>query len=118
MTRQGRIRTFAVLCAAAIILAACYLPDHFKSEVRVGSNGDYAISFYGDLIWAPLYRDIQRGNVPADEIRRHTRQFNRLRVLVDRKDSVEAEGATFPEGAVHGERAAHTTDQSAGDSQT
>jgi hypothetical protein len=56
------------LAAAAILLAACYLPDRFKSEVRVGSNGDYALSFYGDLIWAPLFRDIQRGNVPADEI--------------------------------------------------
>jgi hypothetical protein len=68
MTRKTCLSTFAVLCAAAMILAACYLPDHFKSEVRVGSNGDYAISFYGDLIWAPLYRDIQRGTVAEDEI--------------------------------------------------
>jgi hypothetical protein len=56
------------LAAMAVILAACYLPDRFKSEVRVGSTGDYSLSFYGDLIWAPLFRDIQRGNVPADEI--------------------------------------------------
>jgi hypothetical protein len=59
---------YALLALTAVILAACYLPDHFKSEVRVGSTGDYSISFYGDLIWAPLYRDIERGNVPADEI--------------------------------------------------
>lgn len=59
---------YAILGLAAVILAACYLPDHFKSEVRVGSTGDYSISFYGDLIWAPLFRDIQRGTVPQDEI--------------------------------------------------
>ena len=58
----------AALAAALLVLAGCYLPDKFKSEIRVGSTGDYAISFYGDLIWGPLYRDIQRGNVPADQI--------------------------------------------------
>ena len=57
----------AVLALAAAILAACYLPDHFKSEIRVGSTGDYSLSFYGDLIWAPLYRDIERGNVKAED---------------------------------------------------
>jgi hypothetical protein len=61
-------RAWLALAAVGVILTACYLPDHFKSEVRVGSNGDYALSFYGDLIWAPLYRDIERGKVPADEI--------------------------------------------------
>ncbi len=61
-------RAWLALAATAVILAACYLPDHFKSEVRVGATGDYSLSFYGDLIWAPLFRDIQRGNVPADQI--------------------------------------------------
>lgn len=60
-------RSWLVLAAVAVILAACYLPDKFKAEVRVGGNGDYALSFYGDLIWAPLFRDIQRGNVPPDK---------------------------------------------------
>jgi hypothetical protein len=59
---------YLVLILAAAVLAACYLPDKFKSEVRVSSDGAYAISFYGDLIWAPLFRDIERGTVPADEI--------------------------------------------------
>ena len=61
-------RTWFALATVAAILAACYLPDKFKAEVRVNDNGDYALSYYGDLIWAPLYRDIQRGTVPADEI--------------------------------------------------
>jgi hypothetical protein len=61
-------RAWLALAAAAIVLAACYLPDKFKAEVRVSGTGDYALSFYGDLIWAPLFRDIQRGTVPADKI--------------------------------------------------
>ena len=61
-------RAWIALAAVVAILAACYLPDKFKAEVRVNDNGDYALSYYGDLIWAPLFRDIQRGNVPADQI--------------------------------------------------
>ncbi len=61
-------RAWLALAAAAAILAACYVPDKFKAEVRVSDTGDYALSFYGDLIWAPLFRDIQRGDVPADKI--------------------------------------------------
>jgi len=60
-------KTLAALAVLAA-LAACYLPDRFKSEVRLSPDGTYAISFYGDLIWAPLYRDIQKGKVPADQI--------------------------------------------------
>jgi hypothetical protein len=49
-------------------LSACYVPDKFKSEIRLGATGDYAIGFWGDLVWAPLYRDIQKRAIPADEI--------------------------------------------------
>ena len=68
MKRLKAKRAWVALAAVAVILTACYLPSNFKSEVRVSDNGDFALSFYGDLIWAPLYRDIQRGNVPASEI--------------------------------------------------
>ncbi len=61
-------KRYIVLALAAAILAACYLPDQFKSEIRVGSNGDYSLSFYGDLIWAPLYRDIEKGNIKSEDI--------------------------------------------------
>ena len=65
MAKKAR---YAVLALVAVILAACYLPDAFKSEIRVGSNGDYSLSFYGDLIWAPLFRDIEKGNIKPEEI--------------------------------------------------
>lgn len=49
-------------------LAACYVPDNFKSEIRLGRNGDYALGYWGDLIWAPLYRDIARNALSQEEI--------------------------------------------------
>jgi hypothetical protein len=57
----------ALAFSAVAVLAACYVPDRFKSEVRVGASGDYAISFYGDLIWAPLFRDIQENHLSPKE---------------------------------------------------
>jgi len=67
----GRLRRWSawILAGAVILgLCACYLPDKFKSEIRLGRSGDYAIAFWGDLIWAPLYRDIQLNSIPAAEI--------------------------------------------------
>jgi hypothetical protein len=48
-------------------LAACYLPNHFKSEIRLGRNGDFALSFYGEVTWAPLYREIIQGKLKPEE---------------------------------------------------
>jgi len=50
------------------VLAACYLPNHFKSEIRLGRNGDFALSFYGELTWAPLYREISQGKLKPQEV--------------------------------------------------
>jgi hypothetical protein len=69
--RTSRLRRNSAWIAGGVLLlalCACYLPDNFKSEIRLGRTGDYAISFWGDLIWAPLYRDIQKNNIPAAEI--------------------------------------------------
>jgi hypothetical protein len=60
------LTTIAVALLAA--LAACYLPNNFRSEIRMGRTGDFAIAFYGELIWAPLYRDIQNGKYTSDQI--------------------------------------------------
>ncbi len=71
--RLGRLswRRKGALALAGVLLlglSACYVPDKFKSEIRLGRTGDYAIGFWGDLVWAPLYRDIQKNNIPAAEI--------------------------------------------------
>jgi hypothetical protein len=58
--------------AAALVLvaalAACYLPNNYKSEIRIGRTGDFALAFYGELVWAPLYRDIQNGKFNSEQI--------------------------------------------------
>lgn len=67
--RGWRKKGLLALAGALLLgLSACYVPDSFKSEIRLGRTGDYAIAFWGDLIWAPLYRDIQKNSIPAAEI--------------------------------------------------
>ncbi|MBF0094250.1 MAG: hypothetical protein HQL34_06870, partial [Alphaproteobacteria bacterium] len=64
--RFWRARLAVVLLIAAG-LASCYVPDDFKAEIRVASNGDFAMSYEGILTWAPLYSDIKDGKLaPAD----------------------------------------------------
>ena len=64
---RPRIRIVAALAVVAA-LAACYLPNAFHSEIRLGRTGDYALAFYGELVWAPLYRDIQNGKYTSEQI--------------------------------------------------
>jgi hypothetical protein len=64
-----RVRVAAACALIAVaVLAACYLPNNFKAEVRLGKDGSFALAFYGELVWAPLYRDIQNGKYSSEEI--------------------------------------------------
>ncbi|MTJ80718.1 MAG: hypothetical protein F8N37_06850 [Telmatospirillum sp.] len=63
----GRLLTLAGCLLGLAALAACYVPDNFKSEIRLGATGDYAVSFYGDLVWAPLFRDIQENRLSPQD---------------------------------------------------
>lgn len=64
-----RGRVVALLAMAALAtLAACYLPNAFSSEIRLGKDGSFALAYYGELIWAPLYRDIQKGKYTSEQI--------------------------------------------------
>jgi hypothetical protein len=68
--KKGTPRAVAALLALglAALLAACYLPTHFKSEIRLGRSGDFALAYYGDLVWGPLYRDIREKRLAPDAI--------------------------------------------------
>ena len=62
-----------ILCLVATLfavatLASCYLPNKFMSEIRLGRTGDFSLMFKGELVWAPLYRDIHQGTLKPDEI--------------------------------------------------
>jgi len=42
------------------------VPDNYGSEIRITKDGNYGISYSGDLSWAPLYGQIVRGEIEAD----------------------------------------------------
>jgi hypothetical protein len=73
-----RRRTAWAGCLAVLaLLAACYIPDNFKSEIRLGATGDYAVGFWGDLIWAPLFRDIQEKKISAADADRRVAEVEK-----------------------------------------
>ncbi len=38
------------LLAVMLALSSCYIPDKFKSELRISRFGDYSLTFKGDLL--------------------------------------------------------------------
>ena len=52
--------------AALLLLSSCYIPDKFKSELRLSRYGDYALTFKGDLMWAPILDDYRKGKVTIE----------------------------------------------------
>ena len=52
--------------AALLLLSSCYIPDKFKSELRLSRYGDYALTFKGDLMWAPILDSYRKGNVTPE----------------------------------------------------
>lgn len=56
----------ALLC---ILLGSCYLPDKFKSEIRIAKDGGFALTYYGDLVYAPLFADIKNGKLTPEQTR-------------------------------------------------
>lgn len=52
--------------AALLLLSSCYIPDKFKSELRLSRYGDYDLTFKGDLLWAPILDDYRKGLVTLE----------------------------------------------------
>ncbi|OAN44076.1 hypothetical protein A6A04_08555 [Paramagnetospirillum marisnigri] len=49
-----------------LLLSSCYIPDKFKSELRLSRYGDYSLTFKGDLLWAPILDDYRKGKVTPE----------------------------------------------------
>ena len=61
------------------LLSSCYVPDKFRSELRLSRYGDYALSFDGNLTYAPILFDYQKGTITADnEEERNNNIYNDL----------------------------------------
>ena len=54
--------------SALLVLASCYIPDKFRSELQLSRYGEYRMTFDGELIYAPMLHDYAEGKIkPEDE---------------------------------------------------
>lgn len=65
MTRAWMARIAAAF-ALTLGLASCYIPDNFHGELRLSRFGDWALSYEGDLIYAPILHDYADGKITAE----------------------------------------------------
>lgn len=57
--------------AAVLLLSSCYIPDKFRSELRLSKYGDYSLTYKGDLMHAPILDDYRKNKVkPENEAER------------------------------------------------
>jgi len=65
MTRiMSGVRVVWPALLAIPLLASCYLPDRFQSEIRVNPDGSYGITYAGVLTWIPLFMDTNWARLP------------------------------------------------------
>ncbi len=64
----GVTQRIGATVALVMLLASCYLPNDFTSEIRISRHGDYAMTYVGDLIYASLYRDISQHKLSGEQI--------------------------------------------------
>lgn len=65
--------------AVMFVLSSCYVPDKFKSELRLSKYGDWALAYEGELVWAPILHDYADGKItPENEGERHENLYNDL----------------------------------------
>lgn len=78
MRMAGLVRGLLAL-AAVLTLASCYVPDKFRSELRISKYGDYALSYEGELIYAPILHDYAEGKItPENEQQRNDNIYKDL----------------------------------------
>lgn len=65
MTRAFVARMVAVV-ALTLGLSSCYIPDNFHGELRLSRFGDWAMSYEGDLIYAPILHDYAEGKITQE----------------------------------------------------
>lgn len=65
---RAAIVKIATLSVVGLVLASCYLPARFDSEITLDSRGYYKLIFDGYLVDVSLYRGLRDGKIkPAEE---------------------------------------------------
>jgi len=68
MTLKALMGKVILLGAAALVLASCYLPARFDSEIEIDKAGYYSLKFDGYLADVGLYQGLKDGKIsPAEE---------------------------------------------------
>jgi hypothetical protein len=65
--------------ACLMLLSSCYIPDKFRSELRLSRYGDYALSYDGDLLYVPILHEYAEGKIKPEDVA--TREENIRRDL-------------------------------------
>ena len=60
---------------ALAVLASCWLPEQFETEVRFTSTGAYGVSYTGIITYAPLFGQIVRGIISKEDADRQIKQY-------------------------------------------
>lgn len=61
------VRTAAAVGVALALLASCYLPDRYETEIRLTKDGAFGVTFIGQLIYTPLFGQIARGEIEPEK---------------------------------------------------
>lgn len=55
------------LCTAMLVLAACYLPQRFDSEIEIDASGYYSMIFDGYIVDVGLYQGLLDGSINEEQ---------------------------------------------------
>ena len=55
------------LCAAMLVLASCYLPQRFDSEIEIDAAGYYSMIFDGYIVDLGLYQGLLDGSINEEQ---------------------------------------------------
>jgi len=63
------IRIFSRLWifAAVLLVAGCYLPNEFQSDLRITADGNYRFTYDGKLTYVPLLEKLKKGTMTQQE---------------------------------------------------
>ena len=57
----------STLCGAMLVLASCYLPQRFDSEIEVDAAGYYSMIFDGYIVDVGLYQGLLDGSINEEQ---------------------------------------------------
>ncbi len=67
LKKTAFLTKLGVVCAAALVLTSCYLPQRFDSEIEVDAAGYYSMIFDGYIVDVGLYEGLLNGSISEEQ---------------------------------------------------